>query len=371
MPGIGRRNMDGYILSDVGFPEDDSDATTREYVDVLVASNIAPQGPAGPAGPQGPSLGPQGVQGVQGVRGLDGLSGNPGTVGPQGDQGAAVAGPQGVQGPQGNQGDRGVRGYQGNDGSPGGPQGAVGSQGGTGPQGLAGYPALSGVDYAVIMEHPIGVVAWVKMTSAMLGAVFSGSMALSVTVYECGATLTNPSFTCAYSDTPDSASIADAEANSVVLTAPFTSGTLTQTYTKTGVNDSELFTLTSAKGAVISSPTATAYWQPKVGFGSLADSGVYDSAFVTSIIALGSALAGARQRTISYNSTTGQYMWYVIPTSYGGTADNFIDASTGWPSGFSKVATGVSRTNTYGVAITYDVWRSDQSGLGAVNITVQ
>lgn len=117
-----------------------------------VLSVYIPAGPLGPMGPEGP-MGVRGEQGIQGPQGPPGPQGIQGMQGPEGSDGPR--GPQGVMGPQGPVGERGPKGEQGPVG-PMGPQGLIGPQG---PQGDQGDPGPLGAQgpKGPIGDTPLGL----------------------------------------------------------------------------------------------------------------------------------------------------------------------------------------------------------------------
>ena len=130
----------------------DSQFTSKTYVDTEIRNIELTPGPKGDTGPQGPEgpQGPQGEQGIQGIQGVQGPKGDTGLTGPEGPQGTAgtpgTNGQNGItphiddnngnwfigdtdtgvhaQGPQGEQGIQGIQGIQGTQG----PQGASGQE---------------------------------------------------------------------------------------------------------------------------------------------------------------------------------------------------------------------------------------------------
>ena len=91
-------------------------------------------------------------------------------------------------------------------------------------------------------------------------------------------------------------------------------------------------------------------------------SGSIDSAFV---LGLSKSLQGGRAKTFSVNAGAGEYIWYCCPVSYG--TPNFNVG--GFDGGFSKVKT-FDFTNASGYTEAYQVWRSDNAGLGVTTVKV-
>jgi hypothetical protein len=133
-------------------------------------------------------------------------------------------------------------------------------------------------------------------------------------VVECGATVTNPSFSASYSSLPSSANIANTDAidSPLTLTTPFTSGTVVGSFHHTAVNDSVTFTLTAIKGVTRTATTAITY--EARSFGGVGGAGA------TSATALGStAVLSASLGTLSdeglHGSDVGQSYGPFNPTS--------------------------------------------------------
>lgn len=192
---------------------------------------------------------------------------------------------------------------------------------------------------------------------------------------EVGNTLTNPSFTASYNRLAAFASLNDGT-GAVSLTLPATSfqygaGPLPATsYTKTTINATQSWTLTAYENpSYPKTSIISAGWRPRVYWGVSTDPGTYNEAFIEG---LGSSqLQSSRVKSGTVFTTgAGQFMWFGIPTVFGGTPQNFIDNATNVAAGFSKVASAVSTTNAFGVVIAMDLWRSDVANLGTQTINV-
>ena len=137
----------------------DSDFTTKAYVDGQISAVELTPGPKGDKGDKG-DTGLQGPQGIQGEQGPKGDKGDPfiysdftseqleGLRGPQGIQGE-----QGIQGPQGLQGEQGIQG----------PKGDTGERGPKGENGLTTQVRVNGTTYTqvggliTLPDYPAGV----------------------------------------------------------------------------------------------------------------------------------------------------------------------------------------------------------------------
>lgn len=135
-----------------------------------------------------------------------------------------------------------------------------------------------------------------------------------------------------------------------VKTQEKTSGTLTV-----------VLTVKDDRGAA-ASKTASIQWFNGVYTGAAEAPATIDSAF---ILTLTKSLQSGKGKTFTVNAATGQYIWYACPVSYGTPAFNV----GGFDGGFSKVAT-FDFTNVVGYTEEYQVWRSDNAGLGSTTVKV-
>ena len=88
----------------------------------------------------------------------------------------------------------------------------------------------------------------------------------------------------------------------------------------------------------------------------------YDSAFVLSLT---KTLSDSRSRTITVTANTEDYIYYCVPTRLG----NCTFTVGGFVGGFSKVKT-FNFTNASGYSENYDIWKSDNKGLGTTKVTI-
>lgn len=135
-----------------------------------------------------------------------------------------------------------------------------------------------------------------------------------------------------------------------VKTQEKTSGTLTVTLT---VKDD--------RGAT-ASKTASIQWLNGVYTGAAAAPATIDSAFIRTLT---KSLQGGKDKTFTVNAATGAYIWYACPAGYGTPVFNV----GGFDGGFGKVAI-LDYTNPSGYTESYQVWRSDNAGLGQTTVKV-
>ena len=120
-------------------------------------------------------------------------------------------------------------------------------------------------------------------------------------------------------------------------------------------------TVKDDRGAA-ASKTASIQWLNGVYTGAAAAPATIDSAFIRTLT---KSLPGGRAKTFTVNAATGAYIWYACPVRYGTPAFNV----GGFDGGFGKVAT-LDYTNPSGYTESYQVWRSDNAGLGSTTVVV-
>lgn len=121
-------------------------------------------------------------------------------------------------------------------------------------------------------------------------------------------------------------------------------------------------TVTDERDASVSKQV-TIQFQPKVYYGVSADPTALES---DAINALTGALASSKARTFSANAGEGEYIVYIIPSSFGTPTFNV----GGFDGGFKKTKT-IEHTNASGYKQNYDIWQSVQPSLGSTSVTVK
>lgn len=108
--------------------------------------------------------------------------------------------------------------------------------------------------------------------------------------------------------------------------------------------------------------TASIQWLNGVYTGAAAIPATINSAFIRTLT---KSLQSGKGKTFTVNAATGAYIWYACPVRYGTPAFNV----GGFDGGFGKVAT-LDYTNPSGYTESYQVWRSDNAGLGSTTVVV-
>lgn len=180
-----------------------------------------------------------------------------------------------------------------------------------------------------------------------------------------GATVATPSFTASYNQAATAVTLTDTLGHSDPIALPGTAFVSPHSFTLATYGASVTFTDTasSALGSAARSVTLSA--GNNVYTGAIADpgGGGYTNAFIT---ALGATLKQAPSGTYAYNATAGQSCFFAARSAFGLTVANFTVG--GFPFACSLVAAAVAVTNANGVTENYDLFRSDNTGLGAFNL---
>lgn len=121
-------------------------------------------------------------------------------------------------------------------------------------------------------------------------------------------------------------------------------------------------TVTDERDASVSKQV-TIQFRPKVYYGVSNDPNALES---DAINALTGALASSKARTFSANAGDGEYIVYIIPSSFGTPTFNV----GGFDGGFKKAKT-IEHINASGYKQNYDIWQSVQPGLGSTSVTVK
>ena len=197
---------------------------------------------------------------------------------------------------------------------------------------------------------------WVGVTSIpseMIAPAFNiSSFSAGTSIVEDGATVTNPSFTAAYTSSPTTVTVHDSvNATPQSITLPATSFSRTGTRVMSGLGTTWTFTLTAVKGAYTKTATATVRAGQRIYYGAASD-GTYNEAFIE---ALSSSLVTGHGNTFTTSVSAGQRFFYGYPTAFSAPTvrDGTFDVE------LNDMASGVPTTNVNGVAISYELIATD------------
>ena len=177
---------------------------------------------------------------------------------------------------------------------------------------------------------------------------------------EIGATVTDTDVAWTLNKTPKTQNIKFSSEAEESLGADVRS----KSYTGKSVQSNSIIklTVTDERDAEVSRQV-TIQFQPKVYYGVSEDPNALDS---PAINALTGVLASSKARTFSANAGEGEYIVYIIPSSFGTPTFNV----GGFDGGFKKTKT-IEHTNASGYKQNYDVWQSVNAALGQTSVTVK
>lgn len=177
-----------------------------------------------------------------------------------------------------------------------------------------------------------------------------------------GASDVSPGFAASYNQLATAVSLTDTEGNNDVIALPGTAFVSPHTFTKNVFGQSVTFTVhaSNANGAATASVSVS--WGQNVFFGSAVDPGVYNTAFLNTLTA---SLRLAPNGNYNYNASALQSCFWAARAGFGLTPANFTVG--GFPFACSKVAT-FNYTNANSIVESYDLFRSDNIGLGAFTL---
>lgn len=244
-----------------------------------------------------------------------------------------------IVGPQGPQGERG-------------PEGPQGPEGPKGPKGDPGATEASGVTYGDTNVEDALDTLKSQMADVMYEAIQISSFSNNVGTVEMGSTVNTVALSWETNKTPTVLTL-DGEGIDKNLK--------NKTIENANIKSNKTYTLkaTDERDAEATKTTAITFLNG-VYWGVAEDKSSFDSAF---ILGLTKGLQGSKAKTFTVNAGASQHIYYVIPSRYG--VPSFKVG--GFEGGFAKVAT-IAFTNASGYEENYDIYKSDNPGLG--NTTV-
>lgn len=247
----------------------------------------------------------------------------------------SIIGPQGPEGPQGPQGEPGIQGEKGEKGDP-------------------GATTADGVSYGEdtvkgALDDLFGRVNDLAYVEMQITAFTN-----NVNTVEMGSTVNTVVLNWDYNKTPAALTL-DGSAIDAELK--------TKTIENAGITADKTYTLkaTDERDAVATKTTKITFLNG-VYWGTAEDAATFDSAF---ILALTKGLQAAKTKTFTVNAAAGKHIYYAIPTRYGTPAFKV----GGFDGGFAKAGT-IQFANASGYTESYDVWKSDNAGLGSTTVVV-
>jgi hypothetical protein len=195
------------------------------------------------------------------------------------------------------------------------------------------------------------------------GNVFSIEFNCSTPIAEIGQTVSNLLFNAAYSGTVTSATLTDTLGHSTNLTSPYTSVVSPYSFTE-NTQTSITFTLSILDSESASHEATTEVsWLPRIYWGSY----IATTDYISLINGLQySQLASTRNGSFTANPGLSEYIYYAVPSSFGSAILSVGDIV----GGIECIASSIMITNSYGITIPYDIYKSDNVGLGQTTVVV-
>lgn len=238
---------------------------------------------------------------------------------------------------------------------PQGPKGETGAQGPAGPKGDKGDPGATtaeGVSYGEGNVKEALDDMNEKLGDLLYEAIAITSFTNSVNTVEMGSTVNTVVLTWKTNKTPTTLTL-DGEGIDKSLT--------TKTIENASLKSNKTYTLKAVdeREAAATKTTAVTFLNG-VYWGVGEDKSSFDSAF---LLKLSKGLQASKAKTFTVNAGASQHIYYALPSRYGTPSFKV----GGFEGGFAKAAT-IAFTNASGYQENYDIWKSDNAGLG--NTTV-
>lgn len=233
-----------------------------------------------------------------------------------------------------------------------GPKGDPGEKGEKGEKGDPGATSADGVSYEEGTVKDALDALKEQMEEVLYEAIQIISFTNNVNTVEMGSTVNTVVLTWKTNKTPTTLTL-DGEGIDKSLTTKTIEGAnlkSNKTYTLKATDEREA---TATKTSAITFLNGV-YW----GVGESKDS--FDSAF---LLGLTKGLQSGKAKTFTVNAGAAQHIYYALPSRYGTPSFKV----GGFEGGFAKAAT-IAFTNASGYQENYDIWKSDNPGLG--NTTV-
>ena len=237
------------------------------------------------------------------------------------------------------------------------------------PAGVTSINSQTGPAFTIACATGLTCTTTSNMVTISLATVFAITSFTGGWTVEVGASVVNPAFAATYSVTPTSANITNTDGidSPLTLTTPFTSGTVTGTFTKTSPATTT-FTLSATQGGTLTA-TQTGNWGWAIfgGYGAAGATSTVNASGTTAVLSNSTVLPriqiGAEtvgQTLGTYSGLTGQVIYLLLT----GSSHTFTDANTGFPMAFNAPLT-VSYVNVQGVTSTYYLYATTNSLYGA------
>jgi hypothetical protein len=204
-------------------------------------------------------------------------------------------------------------------------------------------------------------ILWKKLSASDLTPEFAiNNFSCSTENLELGQSVSSPHFSASYNSTVSSARLKDSVLNSwQALASPYQSFNSPGTFSKTTAS-SIIFTLEAHRlDGTVKTASSIINWLPRKFWGTGA-AGISIDQLQNNV------LSNSYSQVFTVNATSNEYIYLAIPSSFG--SPTFSVGSL--EGGFRLFQSNISITNSYGVTILYDLWKSDNHSLGTTTVNV-
>jgi hypothetical protein len=248
------------------------------------------------------------------------------------------------------------------------------SGGGSGGGGITSVNTLTGPALTIAVGAGLSVSSVGSTITISLGTAFAITSFTGGSTVEVGTSVANPTFAAIYTATPASASITNTEGidSPLTLTSPFTSGTVTGTFTHTAP-ETTIFTLSATQGATLTAAQNINWeWAIFGGVGAAGATSSVTASGTTAVLSNGNVLPRAQLGAETVGETLGPFSpsGQVIYLLLTGGSHTFVDPGTGFAYPFNAPIT-VSFTNANGVAVTMYLYSSAYTQYGATSVKIE
>jgi hypothetical protein len=241
------------------------------------------------------------------------------------------------------------------------------SGGGSGGGGITSVNTLTGPALTIAVGAGLSVSSVGSTITISLGTAFAITSFTGGSTVEVGTSVANPTFAATYTTTPASANITNTEAidSPLTLTSPFTSGTVTGTFTHTAP-ETTIFTLSATQGATLTAAQNINWeWAIFGGVGTAGATSSVTAAGTTAVLSNGNVLPRLQLGVETVGETFGPFnpSGQVIYLLLTGGSHTFIDAGTGFPFAFNAPIT-VGFVNVNAVTVPLYLYQSTNALYG-------
>lgn len=215
---------------------------------------------------------------------------------------------------------------------------------------------------AVVQVPLVGSAFSAPLTMDQILPTFACSIS-SGSLLDLGAFLVTPSFTASYVRTPTTAVLTDdagTPSKNVISTPSLFSSD--GTFAKAVFGNAVTFTLTASEGTLHVTSTATYTWVNRA-FDGVAAAGQTGATF---ILSLTGHLQPGKTDSFTVSPSSSQKIYYATRSAFG----LCVFTVGGFKGGFSRTQQNVPVTNTNGATENFDLYESDNVGLGTTTVGV-